>query len=317
MHDSLIKLMTLDRLVDLIGHDRLRALVERQLPVIELLEALGGKDTVDAEAVRRLLAALPAGSQQPTTPSPTSTPAPAPAPAPAIDGYLDAIRELLDFVPTDQPIGIPDPRPSQTYVGPNFLVKNGSPAGFCHTSIIDPTATPLRWRERFLLTDKDAWLKGEVEIQNEDAGWPDWDNTDDHARVRRNADLARTDVISRWMMTLDFYYWSLPPATAVDKVATLAGKFPGERRHFDAIVVDGTGATPKGRILREISPIGEATVVIDHWTLAADYQPPQKTISLAFEPITGAVPTLKVFFDYARAQGHAWYVQTVYHIQPA
>lgn len=310
MHDQLIKLMTLDRLVDLIGPARLRALVERQLPVIELLDALGGRDTIDADTVRRLLAALPAPSATPTDMAAPS------ALATDLDSYLVAIRELLDFVPTDQPINLPNPRPSQIHVGPNLLLKNGIPAGFCHTSIIDPTATPLRWRERFLLTDKDAWLKGEVEIQNEESGWPDWDHTDDHARVRRNADLARTDVISRWMMTLDFYYWSLPPATAVDKVATLAGRFPGERRHFDAIVVDGTSAAPKGRILREISPIGEATVVIDHWTLAPDYQPPQKTISLAFEPVTGAVPTLKVFFDYARAQGHAWYVQTVYHIQP-
>lgn len=310
MHDPLIKLMTLDRLVDLIGHDRLRALVERQLPVIELLEALGGKDTIDAAAVRTLLAALPA--------SPAASPGPVSSPDPRgdLDGYLAAIGELLDFVPTEQPIAIPNPRPSQIHVGPNFLLKNGVPAGYCHTSIIDPTATPLQWRERFLLTDKDAWLKGEVEIQNEESGWPDWDHTDDHARARRNADLGRTDVISRFMMTLDFYYWSLPPATSVDKVATLAGKFPGERRHFDAIIVDGTSAAPKGRILREISPIGAATVVIDHWTLAADYKPPQKTISLAFEPVTGAVPSLKAFFDHARAQGHAWYVQTVYHIQP-
>lgn len=303
MHTRLLDLMTLDRLVDLIGPDRLRALVERQLPVLELLGALGAKVDVDPAAVRHLLDALPA-----------SAPAPMTASAPAGEGraYLDGIGALVGVETDSQPFEVPRVPGQQVYIGPNTLVKGGQTLGGVFVGLLDPTDPKPVHRERFVFSDRDAWLKGELAIKNEGA-WPDWDETDKYAREARNAALTGGNPVPTHMATLDFTYDGLPSPSLAKG---LEGSLPsGAERRWFKVDVAGLGKD-KGRLLREILTVAKTTLVVDHWTLAPDYKPIQQGVTIGFDPQPDPAPTLEQFLTDAHALKHAWYVQTVYQILP-
>lgn len=305
MNDQLLNLLTLDRLVELIGADRLKALIERRLPIIELLAALGGTGDTQVNAVRALLASWPAeGTTSPATP---------------IAGSLAALATLTSSPAPDRPgqgwsIEGPDgPVPfetTQTYIGPNWLTIGSQTVGYCHTSEFSTTHS----RERFIFADQDDWLDGLVTIERQGT-WTNPSASESEARQRRITDLSSTTVAANWMTTMTFNYANIPTATQVSGLVGAGLATPSSSRHFDVKVLNAGSPTVRGRMLRDTYETGKEPLIVDHWTLIENYIPPNGTAALAFQERT-TVPTLAEFFEYARDKNHKWYVQTVYQIQP-
>lgn len=308
MNDALLNLLTLDRLVELIGADRLKALIERRLPIIELLAALGGSGDTQVNAVRALLASWPAEGNS--------------SPATALPGALAPLATLTDSPAADRPgqtriIEGPDGpvvvEPAQTYIGPNTLRVGTQTVGYCHTSEFTGPSGTLS-RERFLFTDRDDWLDGLVTIERQGT-WSSVSASESEARQRRITDLSSTTVVANWMTTMTFNYANIPTATEVANLVAAGLATPSSSRHFDVRVLNAGSPTVRGRLLRDSYETGKEPLVVDHWTLIENYIPPDGTATLAFQERT-SVPTLAEFFQYARDKNHKWYVQTVYQIQP-
>lgn len=308
MNDQLLNLLTLDRLVELIGADRLKALIERRLPIIELLAALGGTGDTQVNAVRALLASWPAeGNPSPATPiagslAPLATLANSPA--------ADRPGQILIL---EGPNGDVQIEPNQTYIGPNALILSGVTVGYCHTSEFTTTTGTLS-RERFLFTDQNDWLDGLVTIERQGT-WSSTSASESEARQRRITDLSSTTVAANWMTTMTFNYANIPTATQVSGLVGAGLATPSSSRHFDVRVLNAGSPTVRGRMLRDTYETGKEPLIVDHWTLIENYIPPNGTAALAFQERT-TVPTLAEFFEYARDKNHKWYVQTVYQIQP-
>jgi hypothetical protein len=307
MNDALLNLLTLDRLVELIGADRLKALIERRLPVIELLAALDGSGDTQVNALRALLASWPAEGNPPST---------------STAGTLEALATLTRTPSRDRPgqsliiegeEGDIEIEPTQTYVGPNGLILSGVQVGYCHTSEFTSTTGTLS-RERFLFTDRDDWLDGLVTIERQGT-WSSPSASESEARQRRITDLSSTTVMANWMTTMTFNYANIPTASEVAGLIAAGLATPSSSRHFDVKVLNAGSPTVRGRMLRDTYETGKEPLIVDHWTLIENYIPPNGTAALAFQERT-TVPTLAEFFQYARDKNHKWYVQTVYQIQP-
>ncbi len=342
MRDALERLM----LLDLIDPARLKALVERQIPALEVFALLGGQP-LDLEAVRARLAGWTDEADGPD---------PRPAGGSASD-YLGAVEALADpatrVVPDAQPAGYSDTPDTQTYVGPHRLFYPGDDApgvwdrdevGRMNTSVTDDTAadklgdltdTGLKWRERLVTADPEAWLSGRVGLASTGEAYADWVEVDERARAAHQTavdeltayikalDVPFGDKPRLYEATMDFQYFEVPTAADAGPLddAPPAGL---ERRLFEVIVTGGGASNRQGLLLRDIVPLGSSARIVDHWVLGPGYTPPQKDVGLLFErDETNAPKSLKAFFEYAHAQKDArgrplarWYAQTAYGFTP-
>lgn len=335
MHDRLVQLLALDRLVELIGADRIRAMADRQLPLLALLDALDGRRTLDADAVRALAAALPATATPATAAMPpapvTADPAQPAAVGGGITAYFEAARALIGDVPESQPMSSDRGQTTQIYVGPNVLVLArprpgaalGADLGRCFVSQTT-AAGGGAWRERFVVADPTDWLEGRLDIKRTADAWDTLEGSEERARKER--DVYAATVAQGSTVTLDFQYTDPPTATQRQALLDAAVKVSGvERRLFEVIARTPSAAGPttlQGWLYRERFTTSSRDVVLDQWRLRHDYRFPTATSPLGFVRVTEPA-TLAAFFarvdDYEAAQGtgpKGWYVQTAYQMQP-
>lgn len=325
MYEQLIKLMTLDRLVEMVGVDRLREMVDRQLAVANVLDALSGGGSVDPDLVRAALAALPSTRRdeevQPETARPSG----------GTGDYLAGMDRLIKSLvvapqhqEVRQPVKAGQLDPAQMHIGPNKIrfTNPPHPEGLCLASITDDIANDLEakalrglaWRERYILHEVDAWLRGEgtVTYTNE----TEWRaaNSEERAQKEWVAQLAERvksnpSPQTLYTMTLDFRYGEIPdhvPASMAEERAQAT------RYHLKVL---GANAE-QGWLLREVFWLGQTRLVAEHWSLIEVYKPPSDGFPMAFKPVEGEAPTAAQFIESARQRKDRWYVPILYAIQP-
>lgn len=340
MRDHLDRLLMLE----MAEPTRLKALVERHLPTLDILAQLTG-DGLDIEALRLRLARLPATAEAGPATAPAPESSPAPAPSTSVGDYLSDLVALVDprarVLPDGEPVRFPAAVAAQTHIGPHRLFYIGNAGrvlaqdevGAMHTSVTDDTSaanlpnlggTHLHWRERLVTADPVAWLDGRVRLESTGAAYQTWQDVDTRARAdhRKAADGLLTTIAALpgafadkprlYAATMDFQYVAAPTADEVVEPSPPKGL---QRRLFRVLSDAGNQS---GLLLREILPLGAGSHVVDHWVLGKTYKPPQKDVGLTLERDDANLPSnLKAFFTYAHQKNLAsLYAQTAYSFTP-
>lgn len=294
MNEGLMRLLALDRLVELIGEGRIREIAARRLDDIEILAALGDDFVVDKARLRGLLLGETRG------PEPFKG---------TLETYFEEIVNLLELRTEDQLHTGIEPALNQMWIGWHTMKWQAPPGksptvGFCAAECLLPVSGDdsiqgeLKVRERYVIRDKDVWLNGTASIQVKRTTPYGLANQTDRAEADLKKEKDKTNTPG-WHFSIEFNYGSLLEVNTVE----LAAALPRPEAESRVLFTVKSDNNIKGALLREVFPGTAGPRVLDHWFLQHDYQAPgKKGVTL----VPGALRSDECWAEFRRQVDEYW-----------